>query len=614
MSERPKILPGVLAEISSSAPTRLQKRLDRQPDAANAWKWQQIENRWEVAAVEEQVVLKSDPVASVTDVACSCLLGPRCFHVLATLSVLDITDCVDGAGITADDPLPSEDDGATDHSSAETTLSASQSAAAHDMFEQCSAILATGMRATGTVLQSRFLRAIHECRAEGLHRLASAALRVMHNVRRLRQNDDSFDSESAEQDLLEALEVAWRLGNATSVATPEVVGAARRRYTQVNSLKLHGLCSEPLLTRSGYAGVVTYMVGEDGWICSLSDIQPGDASRILQAWKSGVSVAGLAISHRDLSRQCLLVSKATRSPDGRLGGASSAQAVTVPGSGWDAAPIAAAFRKPLAEQLDDCFQRQRIPMAERPAGFDLVFVTGNVMGCNAAELIIEQQAGFPLRLSISIDCDAIPFRENLTLLSRASGLRLQCVARVNFLRPGHLELLAIAPARFKDSEPIDSEQKPMPLNDRPELRLGSSTAFHMDIGLDELQRSDLTRAEYQPVEVHLPEPLDSLRDDVLSRWLRAIALGGRHAVPSGSVTAAVRDAGMLKRRMKPTAAALLLSLTRAAIGTHNDIMGVRFPADAQHLGTHWLAAAVANRAAVSCLQHSGWLQFAGDDD
>jgi hypothetical protein len=416
----------------------------------------------------------------------------------------------------------------------------------------------------------------------------------MHDIRQIRSHSEEFDSAAAQADLLESLETAWRLFQRQDGSTG-VVGTARRRYRPVSNLKLHGLCSEPVLTRSGYAGIITYLIGEDGLLCTISDVQPGDAVRIPQAYRSGVSVAGLALPHRQLARSSVLVSRATRSADGRLGGASSARAVPLEGTGWQAAPIREAFAEPLAQQITRCFERIALPESIRPAGSDLLFLRATVLGCSGPHLLLMHPDAGVLRMEIAVDSNALPYRENLTLLARAPGLNIECVSRIDFQRPGHLRLLAIAPADSTDESA-----------DAPSLSLTDPIPFHASLGLDELSRGQFSRAERKPVEFDAGN-ITIVGEDLLSRWLQAIALGGRHAVPTGVITSAVRDAAKLKQDLRPAAAGLLHGLTGAAVETATDITGVRFPKDSFELGRHWLATAIASRATTEHLQRLAWL-------
>lgn len=631
MTSRPMILPGVLADMTAAAPARLQKKLDKSPNVASSWSWSADDTVWTVAAGEETVRLQAAVIGSADDVACTCLLAPRCFHVLAVLSVLDIAAETDveadiETGVETDSQIHAETGSGTAEA-AETlrtapqvaaverpVLTAGQQQAVADVRRVLAKIVSAGLRAAGTVLQSRLLRAIHACRSEGLHRLAAATLRIMTNIRQVRVDSDAFACAQASADLLEALEVAHCLSPAAGsdgaaglkmaarqTATPAGVaaswiGTARRRFHPVSHLKLYGLCCEPILTRSGYSGVVTWMMDDDGWLCTLSDVQPGGADRIPQAWRSGVSVAGLALPHRELSRRSLLISKATRSRDGRLGGAESARAVAVDGAGWDAAPILAAFARSYEEQVDGAFAARRLPEAERPAGADLLFLEVTVLGCAGADLIVRTHCARVLRLGIQIDTDGVSFRENIVMLSRAPGLRIRCVVRIDFQRAGCGLLLSVGP--------------PTDVSEGPQLRFEEAVCFHADFGLDVIERGQLTTAERSPVTID-PEAAGVVeyqdQEDVLTRWLQAIVLGGRHAVPTGAVDVAVQDAGRLNRQLRPTAAAVLCRLVESAVATQTDILGVRFPVDDASLAENWLAAAIVRRATVEAVQQDDWL-------
>lgn len=620
MTQRPVISPGVLAELAASAPSRLQKKLDKNPEVAQSWEWTTDGEVWTVQAGGETVRLLAEVISSVEDVACTCLLAPRCFHVLAVLSVLEIAAADhenenehEPAGAATDRHAPDlppgdrssdtphdGDSTCTDDSAVSSQqLSASQRQAVVGMQRVQSDILSAGLRAAGTVLQSRLLRSIHECRSAGLHRLAAAALRIMTNIRAVRGDSDAFDSGQAATDMQEALEVTHWLsqqGETASGVSDTWIGTARRRYAAVNHLKLHGLCCEPVLTRSGYSGVVTWMMDDDGWLCTVSDVQPGEANRIPQAWQSGVSVAGLALSHRELSRRSLLISKATRSRDGRLGGAESARAVAVEGMGWEAPPIRAAFARRYAEQIEAAFAALRLPEAERPAGADLLFVEVDVLGCADADLVVRTVDGRVLRLGIAIDRDGVSYRENIRMLARAPGLRLRCVVRMNFQKAGCATLLAIGP--------------PGEAAEGPQLRFQDALTIHADVGLDVVERGCLTTADRNPVSLDvvaagLPDYED--HEDTLTRWLQAIVLGGRHAVPTGAVDVAVQDALRLNRQLRPTAAAVLCRLVESAVATQTDLLGVRFPADSSTLAENWMATAAVCRATVDAVQQQDWL-------
>lgn len=81
--DSPTIAPGDLAAIISAAPERLQKKSDRAPRAAEAWKWAEAEGQWTVNAAEE-----SDRIPSglIGDVATGAVFLPDAASMLHALT------------------------------------------------------------------------------------------------------------------------------------------------------------------------------------------------------------------------------------------------------------------------------------------------------------------------------------------------------------------------------------------------------------------------------------------------------------------------------------------------------------------------------------------------
>ena len=59
------------------------------------------------------------------------------------------------------------------------TLTEAQSKAAGLLWEEAAKLIATGARSAGSLSQAHWMRALHECRSVGLHRLAASGLRVL---------------------------------------------------------------------------------------------------------------------------------------------------------------------------------------------------------------------------------------------------------------------------------------------------------------------------------------------------------------------------------------------------------------------------------------------------
>ena len=164
----------------------------------------------------------------------------------------------------------------------------------------------------------------------GLHRLASRELSVAESGRALRERSATFELEQAVRALGEAAVTAHQLAH--GVASQEVVGVARRAYEDVGAKRLLGVACEPVLTRSGYAGVVTYVVDEAGTLFTVQDVAPGDAGRALASYRATVRL-GEASGPWELARKgCSW--QGARLPDHSLGSGDRVSAYPG-GSGFD---------------------------------------------------------------------------------------------------------------------------------------------------------------------------------------------------------------------------------------------------------------------------------------
>src|SRR4051812_1875411 len=90
---RPRADASLLAALTAAAPARVTKRLDAAPTLANAWTWSDLGATTTVLTdTNETVTLRhaGGAVATLDDIGCTCLLAPRCLHVLAVVAVLDL--------------------------------------------------------------------------------------------------------------------------------------------------------------------------------------------------------------------------------------------------------------------------------------------------------------------------------------------------------------------------------------------------------------------------------------------------------------------------------------------------------------------------------------------
>ncbi|HSS01844.1 MAG TPA: hypothetical protein VLM79_32525, partial [Kofleriaceae bacterium] len=309
----------------------------------------------------------------------------------------------------------------------------------------CAELLATGAEASGAFAQAELLRSIHTCRNVGLHRLAAAQTRVLRSIRDLRGDRPEFSLGVLTADLRDALAVAWRL--AAGDSAPSLVGTARRDYESIGSLHVRGLFTEAVVARSGYAGAATYLLDERGAIYTRSDIAPGDVGRAAGAYDAAAGLGDAVLPHRELSRAGLFLSDATASADGRLGAGQRVRAVRASEPArWDHPTLEARWRTPLEQQLAAVAAHDATPDELRPAGWNLLFVEGVIAGGADLALVVGDRA---LRLATIHHHRLLAARDNLSVLARASGLRVRAIGRVRLAAAGRLELLA-QPARVGD--------------------------------------------------------------------------------------------------------------------------------------------------------------------
>jgi hypothetical protein len=545
---RPTVSPELVARLIEATPDRVRRRLDRAPETAASWKWEVQGETLSVDTGGETVTLPKTHVDCLEQLRCTCLLSPRCFHVLACLSSLEVA-VVESAETTKEEPEPAPSGEAADA----IELDDNQRHAAGEMTGAVSQLLRVGVAGAGVVVQSGLLRAIHQCRAEGLHRLAALGLRVIAGAGEFRSRAQASDPPQLAEDLIDLLETSRWLMSCKSVAS-FWVGAARRKQLPIRPRKLHGLFAEPVLTRSGFSGAAVYFLGEDQRIYSVSDVRPGDAQHARDAYLGGIEMGPLVQPARQLARGRYLGTDLTASEDGRLGRGKSVKIVEEGQSSWQVEAIQQRFGQPLADQISAVYAQTSSPADARPGSWDFVYFAGVVLGALGPELLFQPDSpGSPVRLAIANESETLCFRENLRMLSHAPGLRLQVIARINLQEPALVFPLAI-------SEAASASQK----GDEPRLEIPEALAGRICLGFDEIQRPWLRNARPAPVVLGSPHMLPE-RDDPLAalrrRWLAALLAGMAAQRPSNANTMTAETAS-LSRLGFSTGAALLDSLSR----------------------------------------------------
>lgn len=501
--ERPSVAPEVLADLTAAVPARVSKKLDANPRAADAFTWSFAETITIVAG-EETVTLRREGVRTRDDASCTCLLQPRCFHLLAVLAVLPLAAAPEAE--TPERPTPSAEPAAVLGSAARETASEALAIGARTLRD--------GLSHASTLRMGELVRIVHRCRREGLFRLESAALSVFEAARDLREKSPDFRLAEAATRLAELVLVAGKLLDGETDA--RWLGIARRAYTDAGPLRLSGIACAPVVQR-GYAGVVTYLT-DGARIYTAQEVVPGDDERAVHAWEAQLRFGETSLSHREASREGLLFANAQLSEDQRLG---AGKGVVCVSAKHDASLVARLFDEPFRLQLE---------RADRGERHGLLFVTGVVEG---GALLLEGPSAGALPLTLPIDDLRFAYRENLERLSH-SGARVRLVAK-----------LAQGGAAV---DPIAAD-------------LGEGHFF--SLAYDRIARRHLP-AEPTPIAPRArPAPNASSLEPMRRRVLR-FALAGAQSLPTAALPEIARECEALGSLLMPTGADALAALATSA--------------------------------------------------
>ncbi|MFJ2646733.1 hypothetical protein ACIO1C_08420 [Streptomyces sp. NPDC087420] len=628
MTHPAPVLPPVAADVAAAAldllPVRLRKRVDGAVAKVAGWPVEATGDGVLIRVAEDTVVtlrVTAGIVADAADAVCGCLLAPACLHRAAVLSSAPLAAEAEGeveaasGAASAPGTRPGTVAGSEKGTGQEVAVSTSpgngpasgaapvavtpvQSAALDSLREAATAVLVAGVTGSGAVHRAELLHAAHSARLAGLHRPAATAVRIARRLGEARSEDPAFRLSDLSADLVELLDLVRRPAAA--------LAPARRSYQPEGPLRLHGLFTEAVVTASGYAGATVYALAPDGTLRTLSDVAPGGPERALQASGSPVP-GGCALGLRDLGDgRGVILTSATVSPDGRIGGGGQVRSVRAPGAGWHEAPLAGLWERSPAAQLAAALSWSAEPADARAAGGDLLFLDGTVTD---AGFVVS--GGPTLRLAAPDERPDLPYADNLRLLASRPGLTLRLIARAVHDRPDRVHVLAAA-WRGHDDRTVRTDLGLRLLN-RSNLAPGGGATVAVSApsggsgpvaGGGPVGATAPTRA-IVPDAVPRSTPLPGLpiELDLLRRAVERGVAGGR------AVAAAAGD-GDLPRRLRAvgltTGAQRVQALAEAAADRRHDVLGRLLPADPTGFALAWLAAAVYASAAAESLLLAAW--------
>lgn len=574
----PAVAPHVTADAVAALPTRLRSKLDQALEKQPTWTITTSDSGATIAIDDHVTVTLTTPVDTADGAACNCLLAPRCLHRAAVLSAAPVlTTHPHHAAAAGPDVATAEAVVTTEADPPDPTdpsITTDEKAAATRVRDVAAQILEHGVAGAGAVTQADLLRAIHQARAIGLPRLATAATRVVEQLRAARRSTPEFRLADLTDDLREVLTVCHLLSEGIGDQRA-ARGTSRRGYGPVGDLHLYGLCTEPLRTNTGHVGAISYLADGNATIWSLAQARPGEGDTARNAAHASVNLGDVTLSHRELGRAGIIAVNARASADRRLSHGRTVQAVRTTGRTWREEPADALWRQPIPEQAARWLNALELAQHERPASHDLAFLDGVLAADQRGLLLQTAQLPGPVIVFAPHDDPVLPYVANLRLLAtHATGMPVRMVGR--FHGPRQVHGLAVAapwlPGRF---------------------------GGHVDLGVDQLQRADLPgAATTEPSSTDHPQPPLHL----LTHHLQRVVAAGRSAL----VPDADRDARALLDAQLPTAASVLRDLLRAGHRRSRDAFGRLNQQDSIALAVAWLTAAAYQYAAATAATAGSW--------
>ena len=622
----PPVLPGVTAVAVAALPSRLRKRLDATVERLAGVPVARVDGGVSIdCGPEALVTLAPGPTGAITDphqARCSCLLAPRCLHRAAVLVACPVADPATHPDPSATIAPSSTSDGASaatgrtartgkaagtaaGRSGRSTAPTKTQRAAASALWRAAAAVLAAGVPAAGAVLQAELLRAAHSARLAGLPRAESAALRAVRGLRAQRERQAGHRLAELVEVLHDLLYVAGRL--AAGDPDPALVGILRRAYQPDGTLEVYGVCREPVISATGYAGVVTHLVAADGRQLSFGDVKPGGPDRARDCARAVTEMGAVAVNHAVLARGGLRITGTTISPDGRLGAGKGVRATPLTGTDWSTGPLADLFARPLAEVVTAQLAADD-PEAPVRAGTTLVGCDLMVVGAVGDQVLARELAtaidagperapvpdGPVIRLVPANPHPVLSHVANLRRLASCPGLRIRVVGRLDPDRASALHPLAIGPVPGAAMT----------------LRLPADWHGRADLGYDQIQGHHLPpRDPAAMTEPVLAVGADADAESPLWRVRRLVELavtGGRRAVAGAARGDGAALAGPLRRAGFTTASAVAAALADESDRRGRDAFGRLTDPDPDRYAWAWLAATAHLAATERELIRSSW--------
>lgn len=325
----------------------------------------------------------------------------------------------------------------------------------------------------------------------------------------------------------------------------------------------------------------------------VTDLMPGGEERAAVAGEAPVALGEASLTHRALGRGGLVVSGATASDTRALGAGREVKAVRAGGVAWTEEPSAGLWATPLDEQVARAFAALALPVQDRAAGDDLLFLSGRINSADGVSMVTAD--GTVLTLTVPSDHAALAYRANLRRLAGTDGIEVRVVGR-----PEPLRRLTVCPLALSTAD----------------LELPQEWVGHVDLGFDRLpgehapsgsmvatagESDDSTVGEPVGGPTAASAPFGDLALHLVRRHVERVVAGGRAVQALAS-----SDEARLRAARLDTGAGLVRALTTAAQARPRDPFGRPVGTDAAEFADAWLAVSVYEQAASWALNEASW--------
>ncbi|MBU1221643.1 hypothetical protein KKF34_15575 [Myxococcota bacterium] len=442
----------LFAQIVDNAPGVMQRRIKKNPLAAEEWTWSDADNGVTITTENDDIVTVNVDKSTVNAINCNCLMAPKCFHVLACAFLISVKGSA--APSTAEVPPTAPDDAQNsspskiessiessdaniDDSTYERTVKITEAMQAfgNDAHQVFAALLKRGLNSFTLAELSTMARLLHRAKTSDVPSLASLSGAIMQSIGARLAGQSQFSLEEYTRNLALALRISFKL-SIGGQAPLDIIGTARRKYNPGGGLDLMGIFCEAA-GKGTVKGVLTWFSAPGGRFLSLGTFRSDEDASCEKLHRTGIDFGGMSLSPRDLAKKRIIVSNAAISEENTLSQGKSVKAAA-------ANPMVSSFEQ-WSEWIESLGHAglQMSNFEKNRTG--IIFAKARVEGlCSRGIVLTLENPSFPVRATYTGPGKPETVRNAFRLLGSNRGLELLIAFRIIPASPT-IDLLAVFP-------------------------------------------------------------------------------------------------------------------------------------------------------------------------